>query len=459
MTQLLKNILLFLFLFIHLDSLPAQTAFKNVEIESLFKNPKQIQWKKYYKGRVNDMNDVSLILAYDGKYCQGFITYLRSNTRFKLIGKIKKGELNLKEVDEEESITGYLDGHIKTDRSAIRVHWYNREKTRAGFLDLKETTKEVVLPSFCGENKWIRKYEGGARAMRSQFILQKDSDAQLTGNFWYLNKSWNYQLKGAMTTKNKFKVFVTNDLNQSKGEIEGEINPYNLKITGIWEDERGEKTRMSYQLDKSFSVGCIEYMDYMTSYDATYPKTKNAHFNTFVEQHVNTWKEDCLSYAQSLKKTNPIPSEYERNIAAASGWYQLDYITDTIASGYLFFSNSWKEEELYIPFNFDVIQKRNIALEEFFKKNTDYHAILKELAMNKIQYKAIYGDEVFKKWIKNTDFGYFTIRHQGIAYGTSFHPIYGRQVVTIPYSELKSYLNPYSKIAYLYNPIIFLKKR
>ena len=56
----------------------AQTALPQHAVIQLFEKPHKVQWVKHYKGRIDDLNDIALSLAYDGKQCKGQLTYLRS---------------------------------------------------------------------------------------------------------------------------------------------------------------------------------------------------------------------------------------------------------------------------------------------------------------------------------------------------------------------------------------------
>ena len=96
-------------------------------------------------------------------------------------GNIKNGQLSLRETDDEESVAGYFEGTVKVDFSSIDAHWFNRERTRAGVLNLELVDKEVVFPSYCGDNKWVRKYTGRIQGEEAEFILQRNNYSDLKG--------------------------------------------------------------------------------------------------------------------------------------------------------------------------------------------------------------------------------------------------------------------------------------
>jgi len=444
-----------IFITIPSHEIQAQGDHSNTKISELFKNPKKIQWVKHYSGRVDDINDVGLIMAYDGKNCKGFITYLRSKERFKLEGDIVGQQLLLRETDTEESVTGHFEGNIKKDFSEINAHWFNREKTRAGVLKLKLVDSEVVFPSYCGDNKWVRKYTGAIKGEKVAFILQRNSDFDLNGVFSYITGERSYDIKGVMTNEKRFKVAIIDDFKQVIGAIEGEINPQNHRITGYWVTDDESKQRIGFYKSDDVTVGCIEYQDYMTTYDVTYPKSKNAAFNSYIDMTVQSWKDSCQSKVKQLKIKNPYPGPDERSLASAAGWFRIEYLSDTLISGYITFNKSWEDEHKDIAFNYDLLKGQSFTLYELFKLGVDYPAILRDKALRKLQFTTLYGNKGFQKWLEETEFELFTIRENGIRFSTAFHPIYGRQSVTIPFEDLEEYLNPYSPVAYLYleNPI------
>ncbi|MGB1217473.1 MAG: hypothetical protein ACPG5P_06330, partial [Saprospiraceae bacterium] len=274
------------------------TAQSNTEKEvlNLFRFKKKVEWLKYYKGRVDDINDVSVILAYDGRDCKGFITYLRSGQKFKLEGFLEGRGLELRETDSEEAVVGYLQGKISENKRNISVRWFNVDKTRAAEVIMTQVRKEVVLPSYCGDDKWARTYQGEIRNKPVTFILQKDDLTLLNGTIYFEEDNRSFSLKGRKTSANKFKCDVSDDRGIKQGILEGEINEIDLSITGYWKDNAGKQFRTKFEKSENLTTGCVEFQDYMMTYDATYPKSKIEGLNQFIDKKVNDWKGDCKEY-------------------------------------------------------------------------------------------------------------------------------------------------------------------
>ncbi len=428
------------------------------QVAELFKNPKKIKWYKYYQGRVDDLNDVGLIIAYDGKDCKGFITYLRSKERFKLEGNLKGDKIKLRETDTEESVTGHFEGQFYGDFSKLKAHWFNREKTRAGLLMLSQVEHEVVFPTYCGDNKWVRKYEGLIMGQTVEFILQRNSELDLKGIIWYKEKNRSHHLKGGMISETEFKVVITDELCHKLGAIQGSIQKPSFEILGHWISPEGEQHRVKFDKTSHITVGCIEYQDYMSTYDVIFPKSKNASFNAFINDIVGEWKISCKEQVKKLKEEREFPGPEDRAIAHAAGWFNIEYMSEHLVSGFITFNKSWEEEHQDLSFTYSLLNDEKVGLEDIFREGVEYHQILLEKALMRLKYKPLYANAGFKEWITTTSFPHFTIRENGINYSTVFHPIYGRQSVTIPYDEMEEYLNPYSPISFLYLDIAPIKR-
>lgn len=417
-------------------------------ISDLFKNPKKILWVKHYKGRVDDLNDVVLVLAYDGKLCKGYITYLRSKEDFRLEGTLEGQSLMLQELGDGDVVTGHFEGKIERELSGIQAHWYDKNRSKAGFVTLGLVSQEVEFPSHCGDNKWIRRYEGFAKGDPVRLLLQQNSPYDLRGVVYFQDKGRTLSLRGGMATPSSFKLALINDLDQTEGYLEGSINSKNLNVTGEWTDKQGDGHSLSLRKTHEILVGCVEYHDYQAQYDVLYPKSKNSGFNAFMDYTVEHWKNNCQQYVLQLKGRKPKPEK--RGIARASGWYEMEHLSDRIISGHITFSKSWEDEVEDIPFNYDLSTGESITLESLFLPSAQYRYILREKVLRRLQFTPLYALPEYREWLEAVEFKHFTIREDGIRCGTSFHPIYGRQAVTIPFQEIRQHLRDTSPVAHLF---------
>ena len=414
----------------------AQKADSKAYVKALFENQTEIQWVKHYKGRIDDLNDVSVTLGFDGTDCKGQLTYLRSNTKFDLDGTLENRQLFLQELDETKKVSGTLKGELKGNM--VIGKWKNYNGKMGGNLWLEETEKENKFPSYCGDNKWIRKYEGAVGQKSAEIILQKESSQKLSGIIFYERKNQSYALHGNIDEQNDFIIKVKDEKGSIVQTLEGNLQQDKLTIAVKQTSSKNAKTTLTPI--EGLTIGCVEFSDYKTSYDITFPKTTNAAFNKQMQEETDAWVKACRNHSVRVKKENPLEQPKFRATERGYAWSEVDYFSKKIISGLMTFSNTWTPGQKIIAFNFDLENNNSIYLSDVMEQNKDSEKYIKNYCKREIKNHKLYGDDDFKKWIKKSDFPYFTIRKEGICFSTKFSMLYGRQSVTIPYQQLKPFL-------------------
>lgn len=401
-------------------------------VKTLFENQVEIQWIKHYKGRIDDLNDVAITLGYDGVECKGRLTYLRSNTDFDLNGFIENGTLFLQELDQRNNVSGILSGKI--EGKTINGNWKNFDGSRGGNLSLKETEKIVKFPSYCGDNKWIRKYYGKVANDYWEILLQKESSDQLTGLIFHKKKKTSYSIKGHVDLNDNLTLKAKNQTGQIVETFVGKLRQDQLTI--------GTKKSKKITLApiEGLTVGCVEYADYATGYDITFPKTTNAAFNKQMNEETNAWIKACRNHLLKVKKQNTSAEPKMRATERGFAWGEVEYFSKNAISGFMTFSNTWTPGQKLISFNFDLKNDRMLYLEDIFENKKDYQKYIRNYTKKEIKNHQLYADADFKKWIKKNSFSYFTIRKDGICFSTKYSMLYGRQSVTIPFRQLQPFL-------------------
>ncbi|MFK8005302.1 MAG: hypothetical protein AB8H03_02985 [Saprospiraceae bacterium] len=401
-------------------------------VKTLFENQAEIQWIKYYKGRIDDLNDVAITLGFDGVNCKGRLTYLRSNTDFDLNGYIENETLLLQELDQKNNVSGILSGKIAG--KTINGNWKNFDGSRGGNLTLTETEKIVKFPSYCGDNKWIRKYQGKIANNNWEILLQKESSDQLTGLVFHKKKNTSYSIKGNVDINNNFTLKAKNQKGQIVETFVGLLKQDQLTI--------GTKKSKKITLApfEGLTIGCVEYADYATGYDITFPKTTNAAFNKQMDEETNAWIKACRKHLLKIKKQNTSADPKMRATERGFAWGEVEYFSQSVISGFMTFSNTWTPGQKLIVFNFDMKNDRMLYLEDIFENKKDYQKYIRNYIKKEIKNHQLYADPDFKKWIKKSNFSYFTIRKNGICFSTKYSMLYGRQSVTIPFRQLQPFL-------------------
>ncbi len=430
------------------------------ELYDLFRVPRRIHWMKHFKGTVDGINEVSAILAYDGRDCKGYITFLRSRQKFKLVGELKGDDLNLRETDEEESVTGHVEGIIHFEDLIIKAKWFNREKTRAADLVLEIVNKEVEFPGYCGENKWIRRYAGEILGEPIDFVIQQDGLETIEGVGTFGDTKSTIVVQGEMTNDKRFDMRFYDENNNLLANMDSEFGLKD-RITGYYspEGENKEGRRFGISKREELTVGCVEYQDYMTTYDVTFPKTRSKGFNNQIAYVVDNWKKSCKIYVDSMRVDTPFPGPDDRAKSGAAGWHRMEFMSDTILSGFMTFNKSWETGYEDHAINYDVLNDQVLHWDDIFKSGSGYKEFLREKVMARIEWMPVNGDAGFKEWIQNTEFDRFTIRENGIYVCTPFNPIYGRVGTTVSYDDLQEYLKRSNPVMHFYTRYSYKKSK
>ena len=420
-----------------------QRSATEIAVRNLFEQKENIYWFRYYKGRMDGLNDISISLAYDGRSCKGYLTYLRSRERFQLEGTIiGDNQVKIKELDKSGAVSGYFEGEIKG--AYLNAEWNNYNYSIGGTVSLRQVEKEPRLPSYCGEDKWIKQYEGVLIGEAFTLLLQKTSNNLIKGVAY--SKFNDFVVSGNINEHLQLDLIFRNALNIEVGTLKGNhSNAY--QMGGNYIDAKGNTSSSTFQLVQQLDMGCIEYADYITSYDITYPKTKNPSFNQWMDKQAMSWVISCRDRVQKIKTSFPSKQPYLRATERAYAWTDIVYLSDELISGYVHFSTTWTEEDQTQMFNFDLKRGKPLGAEDIFKGR--YKRFIRNQIKNEFKRNRFYTKSDFRKWILKTGFTLFTIREEGIYFSTKFNAIYGQQHVLIPFGKLKPYLRKNTPVARL----------
>lgn len=395
----------------------------------------QTENTRYFKGRIDDFNDINITLTCGKSDCTGQMKYLRSKATFQLKGKLYGENLELKEIDSLGNLSGRING--KLIGRSINAKWTNHDRSISNQLVLEQTLVADDLPTYCGENKWITQYLHKNGDETIHLLMQMGANNQVLGN-----ADWNgklYQLQGELGKNDSFSA----RLKSSDGQIYTlESDHYNpsrtLKATLTDKNERSQS--LTFKLKEQLAVGCVRYADYTTTYDATYPKTNDAAFNDWIESVIFEWSNECQNYV-SLNKSDVLKPE-NRAVHRANAWVDLTYYSKEFITGFIIFNSNWEDQPHCVSFNFDLKTGIRIIEKDLFRNIFDLPIFTKRVASNFFKNHPMYMDKDFKEWIQMAEFPHFTIQREGINFSTDFDLIYGQQNMLIPYIELAQFLQP-----------------
>lgn len=430
--------------------LSAQAQTEAERVRAMFDKPSRIEWIQHYKGRIDDLNDIAVTLAYDGKNCKGQMTYLRSKERFDLDGSLQQKQLVLKEKSGKE-VSGYIRAAIRPE--GIVGEWQNADHSIGGRFHLHAVDKAIQFPSYCGDNKWIHLYKGVITPYASNLLLQKESNSMLRGVLFIQRENKSYSVQGEANAYGQFSLRVRDIHDRPKGILKGRFQKDQLIDLEFVNNNQYVKKAI-FRLADALPVACVEFADFISSYDITYPKTNNVSYNRWMDELTDNWVVKCRNHSREVGK---LSKNGERNpdlraSVRSFAWSELDLYDSRLISGLMTMDNSWMTNIQTQAINYDLVHGKEIRLEELFRENFDHQTFLDYHIKNKLKENNLYDqNKDFREWVKEVSFSHFTIRQEGLCFSTDFNAIYGHQKVLISFKALRPYLRTkQSPIAHLY---------
>ncbi len=403
-------------------------------VSRLFPPNARLQWVRYYRGRFDDMAEVLLSLGYDGTSCRGQMTYLRSKVTLALNGTFDDALLVLTESTPDGVVCGQLSGAIQGE--ILQAEWMNVANTIGAVLHAREVKAPNTVPKPCGDNKWAARYVARWNDARLDLVLTRQSNLQLSGYLWIEAENKTYPLRGKMLSEERYEVQALLPNGKVAAHLQGNLqNPQAHECQWIGS---GEKRTFKLTQRARLASDCIEYADYLSSYDLLYPRLECANCHQTLDRIATEWIERVKTAISAQQR--PLTPE-NRNALRASAWYSISCWTETVFCGQLFFSESWQQPSSARAFNFDLRTGKEITFEDLFNRNFNAREWLADYARKESPKLPKYAtDSPFREWLAKEGFPIAVIRREGLEICTPFHAIYGQHSLIVPYSLLKPYM-------------------
>lgn len=405
-------------------------------IARLFERPAEIKWIRYFSGRLDDVSNVTLSLGSDGKNCRGYLAYPQSRARFRLEGQLDTAGFFLRETDTRNQRTGALTGRLTNRR--LEGEWLNRDSSLGLRLEAQEVAVgQVLAAGHCGDNKWVNRYIGRYNNARADLVLSRLNNGLLYGYLWVEADGKTYPVRGSIGADGNYEL----EARQPGGDVPAAFLRGSLRLpqtTDLNWVGSGEKRTLKFALRDNLLVGCYEAADYVSSYDALYPRTRCDACNAVLDRRVQDWITRCKTAFATQKRDN---TPANRNSLRASAWSEVVFWTDDLFCGYLTFAHSWDDRPEGISFNFNLKTGKEILLEDLFVKSFNFKKWLDEYSRKESpKMPKFAADPQFREWLAKDGFPLFAARREGLEMSTLFHPIYGQQRLLVPYAALKPYM-------------------
>lgn len=435
---MIRNLLIIGLLFTLVNTTQAQRSKIEKTVFNLFPKPEKVLWLRHYSGTIDDINDVTIVLAYDGKMCRGRMKYLKSSQEFGLIGFMKNQKIRLLELDRQTKVSGYIDG--KMEGKELLLNWASADNSIASNMVLRESPKEVTRKtSDCGSEKWVRIFRGLVDNSEVEFLLQQETERQLRGLVYFSKENKSYEIKGSINKGREVKLEIFDYFKKSKGFLSGTLTDKGM-VEAVFKNPYGAKVKTDFLFIENLEVNCLTFIDYLSSLGISYPVSPNPTFNRWIKKVINEEKAQYEEFVSKAQRMGTQLSPETRASIRTYGWYDLDYLTENIISGRLWVTHSWEEDGKGIPISFDLKNGQPITLRNIFKTDFNLEDFIWAYLSKDIQQHRFYDNYDFRKWLSTASFKSFTIRHEGINFSTPFSAVYGQQEITIPYEELKPHM-------------------
>ncbi len=403
-----------------------------VQLQELFFKNKTISWQKQYSGYWDEVIPIRFELASDGESCKGFMYFGDEKNKYVITGKQVNNELRLEEQDLNSNITGLIV--LQLNGSSAKGTWYNSKHDFNAPLSLKEGQAPNVASPF-----WIKSFAPKADPSESQVILQKDFNDQISTRFYY--KMLNKTLYGTSPIKDEEGYAQESSMEDYLHRQAGTLNSWKINDKKL--DIRYKLGNIEYsqslELISQFPVQQETFADHWMAVDIHYLKIDHSAIADWTQHLIDSF----LNTIQNKKRAT-ITDETKmgaRMMYRMSIWPQVEFLNNQFASGMMHIKNSWDENIVSIPFNFDLRKGSVLSKTDIIAKPTEFK-ISKDQLLTKELEKLKSSTSLDYQSLSINDFSMMTVKKEGLAFTAPFDVVYGFRQIVIPFYEIRSTLNP-----------------
>lgn len=423
-TTLLRAIVLLMFF----TSITAETsaqidAIKNRDVTSLFSNNKEL-WIKKYTGMFDGVHPITMAIATNGDEWRGIYRFESSKTQFIIEAEKNNNILDFVEINSNNEITGHLI--MQLDGVNMAGTWRSEDglQNYPVSLMIVKNKIEQEIP----QESFVEIYSGMIQDERAEltYVVESSKPAKI-------ELSINNQIVSTNAAcANDDCTMFTDSLSTRKDGLNFiKLKRQNGVISIILTSDIGKKVLASLTLDGKLDYQSYAYIDFAEKRDLLFPKTGtkfDEYFDGLIEMYI---KKD-----PKIKANKEDAARLSDELLA---WVDIHYYDAKLISGLLFYKLD-TGNEMTIPFTYDLIEDKDIRVDELFsKKNIPKKVGEKILAEEKLN-TTKFDEPAIQEWYTNQKFDLITINQEGVAYNTEYNTIAGTQTITIPYVEFEKYI-------------------
>lgn len=389
----------------------------------------------YFKGRMDDLNDIAIVIIKDSIRSTATITILRSGVKTSFEGAFWDNKFNFKEKNNPTSST--FSGKI--NNSELTGVWIFENQNSMSII-ARKTNKVWTIPTNCADNKWLKTFRGSINYSEATLTIQKLAENKISGVLYLDKENRSYKINGDIEEK-YLKLTIKDNIGNTIGKLEGSFNDHNNLKFKFWNEQQNESFAV-FEQTKHFQYGCIEFVDKNLSYDATYPKLQNEKFNIWLENNIQQW-------LMNTRKKLIEATEDKHASHSAQAWCEIFAITDDYISGNLTSYESETNNYQTSSFNFGLKKSKPILLKDIFQNNEKSIVDLKITIKNALYPQLSKSDKELRDWVSKEEFENFAFQKEGILFFTNFNPIYNRISYLVSYESINDKLNVFGKELFL----------
>ncbi|MBK8723893.1 MAG: hypothetical protein IPL95_17090 [Saprospiraceae bacterium] len=385
----------------------------------------------YFKGRMDDLNDIAIVIKKDSVLSVATITILRSGVMTSFEGTFQKNKFLFKEKNNAAKST-FL-GKLKEGELDGQWIFENQNSSR---IIARKTNKIWTIPSNCADNKWLKTFRGALNYSEAILTIQKLAENKISGSLYLEKENRTYRISGDIDLE-KMNLTIKDNIGNTIGRLDGSFNMHNNLKFKFWNEKQNESYAV-FEQTRHFQYGCIEFVDKNISYDATYPKLQHEKFNIWLENNIQNWLIDTRKRLLEIKSGS-------NNTQSAQSWCEINTISDGFISGIITNYDSESNNYQTNSINYTFKKSKSILLKDIFLNEPKANSEIMEIIQKGLKSQIYQEDKELKEWVSKENFENFVFQKEGILFLTNFNPIYNRISYLVPYNTLEDKLNSFGK--------------
>ncbi|MDX1684566.1 MAG: hypothetical protein R3275_04970 [Saprospiraceae bacterium] len=377
-------------------------------------------WIRQYEGKMDELSYAYMVLGHNEKEYQGIIQQ-KGLPDWHLEGTYDPDTLNLLVIDALDDVIGFIRGTIGD--SLVSATYLNQKKDLQRDLKLYRVLKHQST-ELCGENKWLRTFEGQLKDEKIKVILQKEEESQVAGMIYFTDQNISYDLLGSCEDGDCREIVF--ELTTDSGDRPMEMR-YELDENGnSWIEYKNQiSTPLRKLQDMRMVCGSRFFRGSRISY--VFPYFENRRVDDWLKAQANDWL--------SLFKENEKFDDGEYRF-----WVDLDFVGSRLISGTINFIHPNDETVSRYSFILPTTEDEPIEITDWI---SDDKAFLEQLDKTRTTYKKTlltHEPHSAQDWIEAQTFKHISFRPEGLCLKTGYSPIYGERMVIIPWEEVEPHI-------------------